>query len=680
VFRVWVAGCASGEEAYSIAIVMRELMSESQKDFSVQIYATDLDDDAIAIARAGVYPPNIAQDVTLERLRRFFSKDDTGYKVNKELREMVVFAVQNVIKDPPFTKLDLLSCRNLLIYLETEQQERLIPTFHYALKPDGVLFLSTSESITSQPELFSALNRKWKFYRASHAPSTASRAVPSGAAPRPGTPETTPANIGRRVDHPAKAVNVAELSHRLLLQAYAPASVTTDLAGNILYIHGDTGRYLCAPPGPVTTRVVDMAREGLQLELRTALLDAATKATPTLDREVSMQTPDGMETVRFSVRLLPLRPDTTGGNDENLLLVSFQDGATDKAGARRGKGPRAGKSALAARLEQLERELAYARNNLQATTEEHQATNEELQSANEELQSANEELQSSNEEMETSQEELQSLNEETITVNTELNARIVQLNGIQNDMKNLLDNINIGTLFLDQNLMIRLYTRETRKIFRLIAGDVGRPLEDIKSNIEGEDLQADLQSVLETLIPRERELRTHDGAWYLARIQPYRTLDNVIEGVVLSFTAVTDFKRASEKVRLNEAILATAQEIAHLGSWELDVASGRTHCSAEMFRIFGVPPLNASMTLQDVLNTLSAEDAERVTRAIQTAVDSGTDYDVAYGVTRPDGTKCQVRSRALPIRDPSGKVTQLVGTSLQIAVMPPSENRTNSPR
>ena len=580
-FRVWVAGCASGEEAYSIAILLQELQDEiharHEQELNIQIYATDLDDDAIAVARAGRYPPNIAQDVTPERLRRFFTKDDGGYKVKKDIRDMVVFAVQNVIKDPPFTKLDLLSCRNLMIYLETELQNRLIPNFHYALRPGGVLFLSTSESITSRPDLFAAIDRKWKFYRTKR---------PLGAPPHRATAdmawtqmvrieETSGTTAGMAAAVAAgkavigRAGNIAALSTHALLQTYAPASVTTDSRGNILYVHGDTGRYLRPAPGPVSNNVVEMAREGLQLDLRLAINLAASAAEPMLNKEVAVKTNGGFSMVRFSVRALPR--DKSG---EPLLLVSFEDVAeagklagqpadTAKPAGKPARGKRSAaqstQSAEAARIQELEHELAYAKENLQATSEEQQASNEELKSTNEELQSTNEELQSSNEELETSKEELQSLNEETITVNSELNAKIEQLTSIQNDMKNLLDSIGTGTLFLDHQLVIRRYTPAAVKVYRLIASDVGRPLSDIKSNLDDDDLQTDLQSVLDTLIPVEREVRSSDGAWYLARIQPYRTLDNVIEGVVLTFTPVTEFKLASEAVQRAAAELAATQ-------------------------------------------------------------------------------------------------------------------------
>src|SRR3989338_3931924 len=341
VFRVWVAGCSTGEEAYSVAILLRECMDDAHREFKILFYATDLDEDAIAVARAGIYPPNITQDVTPERLRHFFIKEDAGYRIKKNIREMVVFAVQNVIKDPPFTRLDLLCCRNLMIYLEPEIQNRLIPAFHYALKPGGVLFLSPSESIASHPDLFTPLNRKWKFYRA--AGSIAStRTVMAG-----GLTWTKDVNAkeSEEVVKKIKETNFAELTKRALLQSYAPASVVTDIKGNILYVHGDTGKYLRPAPGQATLNVVEMAREELQLELRTTLLlaaadsETAEQSAAFQSRDVAVKSNDHFQLVHLNVR--PLHIQVSG---EKLLLVSFQDVAHAEPApvvpgkTRRGKG------------------------------------------------------------------------------------------------------------------------------------------------------------------------------------------------------------------------------------------------------------------------------------------------------------------------------------------------------
>jgi two-component system CheB/CheR fusion protein len=580
VLRVWVAGCATGEEAYSIAILLREFMDETRQEFKVQLYSTDLDEDAIVVARAGIYPPNIVQDVLPERLRLFFVKEEAGYRVKKHIREMVVFATQNVIKDPPFTKLDLVSCRNLMIYLEPDLQNRLLTAFHYALKPGGVLFLSHSETISGHPDLFAPLSRKWKFYQA--IPSAAStRAVMPG-----GLTWTAVGDDKGRDDtvKRTKETNFAERAQRTLLQSYAPASVVTDLHGNILYVHGETGKYLRPAPGQATLNVVEMARGGLQRELRAAVHSAAGLGARTLSRELSLKTNGDIQTVNFTVRSMP---DPDGG--EALLLVSFQDVARAKAG-KSAPGKRTTGSIHARRIEELERDLVYAKENLQATIEEQQASNEELKSTNEELQSTNEELQSTNEELETSKEELQSLNEELVTVNAELHAKIEQLTDMQNDMKNLLDNVNIGTVFLDEHLAIRRFTREAVRVYRLVASDVGRPLRDIKSDLEGDDLLEEAKAVLVSLVPSERQVRATGGLSYLVRIQPYRTLDNAIAGVVLTFTDISKRVEALAAMReardLAEGIVDTMREPLVVLDGALKVVSA----SRSFYRDFRVTP------------------------------------------------------------------------------------------
>lgn len=591
VFRVWVAGCATGEEAYSIAILLREFMDESHREFKIQIYSTDLDDEAIAVARAAIYPPNIAQDVTPERLHRFFIKDDNGYRVKKEIREMVVFATQSVIKDPPFTKLDLLSCRNLMIYLEPELQNRVIPAFHYALKAGGVLFLSPSESIGNHVDLFTPLNRKWKFYQSTSSATSTRAVMSSGLSWTRENNTKDPDQVTSKI----KETDFAELTRRALLQSYAPASVVTDLKGDILFVHGDTGKYLRPAPGQATLNVIEMAREGLQMELRAAILSSADKNTPTLNREASYGSNGDFHSMSFSVRPLP---SPNAGNV--LLLVSFQDLPDTKTGSPSSARTHSGKTApnkragaADLRAEELERELAYTKENLHATIEEQQASNEELKSTNEEMQSTNEELQSTNEELETSKEELQSVNEELVTVNAELQDKIEQLAGMQNDMKNLLDNINVGTIFLHDALLIKRFTRDAVKAYRLVASDVGRPLADIKSNIKDDELLADAKAVLDSLIPREREVQTLGGEWYLARIQPYRTLDNVIDGVVLTFTDITKRMLAESAMKdaheLAESIVNTVREPLIVLDGNMKVISA----SRSFYENFRVAPENS---------------------------------------------------------------------------------------
>ncbi len=579
VFRVWVTGCSTGEETYSIAILLYEFICETHHwEFKIQFYSTDLDDEAITIARAGWYPETIEQDVTPDRLRRFFTKENSGYRINKEIREMVIFAVQNVIKDPPFTKLDLLSCRNLMIYLTPELQDQLIPAFHYALKAGGVLFLSPSESIGNHVELFSTIDRKWKFYRVEKLQTT--NRVPTMNSASDWTTQKNYHAISDEMTR-LKDTNFAELIRRLLVQFFAPASVITDLKGNIIYVHGDTGKYLRPATGHASLNVIDMSREGLNLDMYAAIHSTVSTGMSVLNQEMVVKTNGDLTKVSLSVRLIP-----SSETNQSVLLISFQDVISQKP-----RRKRAAKSEEIGRTQELEHELTYLKESYQASVEEQQASNEELKSTNEELQSTNEELQSTNEELETSKEELQSVNEELITVNSELQVKIEQLAGIQNDMKNLLDNVNIGIIFLDRHFIIRRFTRDAVNIYRLVPSDVGRPLNDIKSIGESESLLTAAQTVLDSLIPYEKEMQISEDVWMLARIQPYRTLDNVIDGVVLTFTDIT------ARINANVVQNASQHEIeerltliladAELAGWDWNIETGRVVFNENWIKMCG---------------------------------------------------------------------------------------------
>ncbi len=539
IFRVWVAGCATGEEAYSIAMLFREYMDEINREYKVQIYSTDIDEDAIATARAGMYPTNISIDVTSDRIRRFFTKTETGFRIKKEIREMVVFAVQNVIKDPPFTKMDIISCRNLLIYLESELQNLVISAFHYALRPGGVLFLGPSESIGNLSDNYLPLNRKWKVFTAQGLPGLNRKIGVQGFSWVGGSDKKRAADAAKK----GTGISFAELTQKALVQSFAPPSVITDIKGNILYIHGDTGKYLQPAKGEASLNIIDMARQGLALELRNAIHTASTQKNQVVYRNLQIKVNGEVYGTDCIVRPLA-DPVAT----QELLIISFIDNEPvppDKLVLPKrssAKGPQK-------RVEELEQELMYTKENLQSTIEEMQSSNEELKSTNEELQSTNEELQSTNEELETSKEELQSVNEELITVNAELQAKIEQLAGIQNDIKNLMENMNIGTIFLDEKLTIKRFTQEATHVFRLAISDTGRPLADIKSVILNEDLIADSQIVLDSLIPREKQVITVDNEWYLVRMMPYRTLENVIDGVVLTFNNITELHKIAAEAK-----------------------------------------------------------------------------------------------------------------------------------
>ncbi len=545
--RAWVPGCSSGEEAYSLAMLFKEALEalrpqKTKKNFTLQIFATDLDQKAIDRAREGIYPAGIAADVSAERLERFFVKTERGYRVAKDIREMVIFAQQNMVMDPPFTKLDLLCCRNLLIYLTPELQKKLLPLFHYCLNPGGILFLGNSETVGEYGDLFAALGGKTRLYRRLEAvPTERTIDFPILFKAREGKIE--------KVQKPSP--NLQTLADQLLLQTYSPAAVLTNTAGDILYISGRTGKYLEAPAGKVNWNILAMAREGLRYELTGAFQKAVrsragTGTTPKNEtvtlKNIVVGTNGGTQIVNVTIQ--PLGEDTGLGG---MVMIVFTDVAAPvviQADGKPGRGT--GKSA---RLEELEGELSHARQEVQTIREEMQTSQEELRSANEELQSTNEELQSTNEELTTSKEEMQSMNEELQTLNSELQANVDELSHTNNDMKNLLDSTDIATLFLDNTLRVRRFTSQTSKITQLIPGDVGRPITDIASALLYPQLADDTREVLRTLVKVERQIPLPNGDWFGSRILPYRTLENRIDGVVITFTDITASKKLEAELR-----------------------------------------------------------------------------------------------------------------------------------
>ncbi len=496
--RVWVPGCATGEEAYSVAITLCECLEKLQRRMDVQVFATDLDARAIEAARAGVYAAGIAADVSKERLERYFTAEDNVFRVRKGIREMLVFAEQNVIKDPPFTKLDLIVCRNLLIYLDVEPQRRLLPVFHYALRPAGLLFLGPSESLGTFGDLFDAIDGRWKIFRRKE---TAVAAHPLLEAPRDvpkiGRAEAGPAGPPR----PSHTVTQVE---RLLLARYAPTSVVVDNRGAIVYIHGRTGEYLEPTEGQPRNNLLEMARHGLARPLAVALRDAAANRREVVRDGVRVKTNGHFTHVRLSVVPIEEREPLRG-----LLLVTISPSAPAKVPAKTRGGKK--DAVQLSRVEEVEHELQHVKDSLQTTIEELETSNEDLKSTNEELQSTNEELQSANEELETSKEEMQSLNEELSTVNTELQAKVEELSQSTDDMQNLLNGTQVATIFLDDQLKVKRYTEQAKDVVRLIQTDIGRPLSDLASNLDYDRLTQDCREVLRTLARKEAEVRTSDG-------------------------------------------------------------------------------------------------------------------------------------------------------------------------
>jgi two-component system CheB/CheR fusion protein len=539
VLRAWVPGCSTGEEAYSLAMIFKEVVAEEKttRGLSLQVFATDLDKDAIDRARQGQYPANIVGDVSAERLHRFFVQDEHGYQVSKEIRQMVIFATQNLTMDPPFTRLDMLSCRNLLIYLAPELQKKLLPLFHYSLNPGGVLLLGSAETIGAATDLFAPLDGKTRIFR------RLETALPAEPLALPGSGflahprEASLAESGARKVAP----NFQTMAEQLLLQRYVPAAVLTNDKGDILFISGRTGKYLEPAAGKANWNIYAMAREGLRYELGVAFRKALREKRTITQTGARVKTDGGVQAV--DVLIEPIQePETLRGT----VMVVFTDVALPAAKTPGKAKPGAPVPAALARREQ---ELRQARDELQMTREQMQTSQEEITSANEELQSTNEELQSTNEELTTSKEEMQSLNEELQTLNHELQSKVDELSRANNDMRNLLDSTDIATLFLDDALNVRRFTAQMLKIIKLIPADVGRPLTDLSSDLVYPDLVQDAREVLRSLVFRETQIATRDGRWFSVRIMPYRTLDNRIDGVVITFVDITAAKTLEASLR-----------------------------------------------------------------------------------------------------------------------------------
>ncbi len=536
VLRAWVVGCSTGEEAYTLAMLLREALdaSASQQAWTIRIFATDLSADAIDTARRGSYARGIEADVSAQRLERFFTPQNGSYRVAKNIRESVVFAQHDVNADAPFTKLDILCCRNLLIYLTAPLQARLMRMFHYSLTAAGLLMLGTSESVGRNADLFEPLDRQFRIFQRRDRPSVPGEAyIPTRRTTRPPAHPKEPAVAEPEVANP----NLQSHADRLLLEEFSPPAVLVNPAGDILYIHGRTGKYLEPAAGKANWNIHAMAREGLRGALAGALREAsASRATVHLTRLVLADTQPEL------LLDLTVREVHEPGALAGTLLIVFHDRPLE-APAPPGRG-----KSRALRTE-LQVELERARQEMQVLREEMKASHEELQASNEELQSTNEELQSTNEELTSSKEEMQSMNEELLAVNAELKTKLEDLALAQSDMKNLLDSTQIATLFLDNQFNVRRFTAQARSIVNLRDTDIGRPLSDLTTSLDYPDLQADARETLRTLATCEKQIASHDGRWFSVRIMPYRSLDDVIRGVVITLVDITTAKQLEAKLR-----------------------------------------------------------------------------------------------------------------------------------
>ena len=538
--RAWVIGCSTGEEAYSLAIAFREALEATrpQRSCTLQIFATDLDPDAITVARQGVYPANIAADVDSTRLQRYFSEEHGRYRVRREIREMVTFATHNVIQDAPFTRLDVVCCRNLLIYLTADLQQKLLPLFHYALNPGGLLVLGNAETLGAHARLFAPLDAKLRLFRRREdiePPPVMDIPLPYRTPDLPARADAPPSAAA------ANAGSLQALADQLVLQRFSPATVLVNDRGDIVYVSGRTGKYLEPAAGKVSWSVLAMAREGLREPLAHALHEVVRRPGDVTVHGLAVATETGARSVDVIVHAV-----TTPAELAGMVLIAFVDAAVvPVAPSGRAQRRRKGNSPIA----EVERMLGAVQDENRTLREAMQSSHEELRSTNEELQSSNEELQSINEELTTSKEEMQSLNEELQTVNAELQAKVDELSRTSSDMANLLNSTDIATIFLDGRLHVRRFTNQAGKVFKLLPVDVGRPLADIVSDLDYPSLLVDAAEVLRTLAFTTTEVPTRDGRWFRARIMPYRTLDNTIDGVVMTFTETTEAKLLEFELR-----------------------------------------------------------------------------------------------------------------------------------
>ena len=549
VLRAWVTGCSTGEEAYSLAIIFKEVLEKlkKSKNMSLQIFATDLDADAIEKARKGFFPTGIISDVSSERMKRYFISEDSGYRLNAGIREMVVFAPQNVLKDPPFTKLDILTCRNMLIYMEPDLQKKLISLYNYSLNLGGIMILGTAETLGNNKEGFEELDTRLKIYkRIAKGESTELLDFPSAFN------RSKPSVLENKIT-PKTDKNIQTIAEQIMLQQFAPASVMVNDKGDILFITGRTGKYLEPAAGKTNINIYAMAREGLRDVLPGAFRKAMQNFEPVILRKVKVGINGGTQFVDITVQRME-SPHSV----RDLLIVVFTDVSDilqyDVISSKKGK------RTPGRRQKELEDELARSYEDIQGLREEMQTSQEELKSTNEELQSTNEELQSTNEELTTSKEEMQSLNEELQTVNVELQSKVSDSTQANNDMKNLLNSTEIATLFLDKELNIRRFTDSLTQIFKLRSVDIGRPFTDQVSELQYPEIGIHCKQVLKTLITKETAKITNDGRWFNVRIMAYRTLDDRIDGLVITFIDITEIKKLEEEKekRAAELVIANA--------------------------------------------------------------------------------------------------------------------------
>ncbi|AKG24715.1 histidine kinase [Calothrix sp. 336/3] len=592
--RIWVAGCSTGEEAYSIAICLLEFLAHQPRQPAIQIFATDVSEMAIEKARLGIYQANQVMGVSSERLQRFFTPVEGGYQINKTVRELCIFARQNLIADPPFSRLNLISCRNVLIYFGASLQKKVLPMFHYGLMPTGFLLLGSSETVGEFSDLFSLVDRKSKIY--GKQPSSVRLSMDVIASSYP-VEIVSPQPILNQESH--NEVELHKTADQIVLNQYAPVGVVIDTQLEILQFRGQTGAYLEPSPGRASLNLLNMIKEGLRLELRTAFHQAKQDGQAVRKEGIPLREASNVSTdlpVRTRQVRLDVIPFKPGANSEDYFLVLFAEMPAvpsieaESQSSRRSQSRRKQASREQEEIHRLQQELNTTKAYLQSIIEEQQATNQDLRAANEEILSSNEELQSTNEELQTAKEEIQATNEELSTINDELYRRHAETTQISNNFQNLLTSIHIPILMLEGDLRIRCFTPTASHLFNLIPTDIGRPLSDIKHNLNIPDLEQQILEVINTLNIKSQEVQDQEGHWYDLRIRPYRTLDNRIDGAVVILVEIDILKRSADQIReardYAEAIVQTVRQSLLVLNAELQVV----RANQRFYETFQVSP------------------------------------------------------------------------------------------
>jgi two-component system CheB/CheR fusion protein len=658
--RIWVAGCATGEEAYSMAMLCAENIKNRKDAPKVQIFATDIDETAISHAREGFYTLNDAADVSQERLRSFFTKEGDGFRVRSEIREMILFASHNFIKDPPFSHLDLISCRNVLIYLNQVAQERVMSTFHFALNPNGYLFLGSSETVSGAPDLYTVYNRDHHIFQTRKI-STRNFPVPESVPSFRFEPSRLP-GAAELVERRTLDRSIFGDLHQLLLEEYAPPSLVVNEEHDIVHLSERAGRYLQVAGGEPTQNLLKLIRPELRIELRSALYQSLHQRVPVESKPIAINTGDAPHTVIIHVR--PALQE--GSPSKGFLLVLFANAAESDQ-----RPPETVLTSDEPAARQLEQELIQLKNHLRASNEQYDFHAEELKASNEELQAMNEELRSAAEELETSKEELQSINEELRTVNQELKIKIEETTLSNNNLQNLINSVNIGTIFLDRGLRIVLFTPTARDIFNLIPADYGRSLSDITHRLDYINLMTDAEWVLEKLQVLEKEATTADGSVYLMRILPYRTGEGHINGVVITFLDISERKRSENQLRESEERFRAivSQNIA--GIAYTDLHGKMLFVNERLCELLGYHPDElAGKTFTELTH---ADDTEENRRLMEHTLHKGIPFQMEKRLIKKNGSAIWTNVQVSAISDSSGKPNSAAAVVIDV-----SESRKNS--